>query len=111
MDTSGKTFWKRRFGINSDQVNMINWSIFKRAQNGTSQQQRIWCTKHMSHTGPTGVNLHHRKDRKTEACPHCNQREDNIHVLQCTIKRRQMILPYKHGRSGRMDDKTMPSIP
>ena len=64
MDTSGKTFWKRRFGINSDQVNMINWSIFKRAQNGTSQQQRIWCTKHMSHTGPTGVNLHRRIDRK-----------------------------------------------
>ena len=82
-----KSFWKRRFGITSDQVNMIDWSIFKRAQNGTSQPKRMWRTKHMSHTGPTGVNLHRRKDRKTEACPHCIQREDNIHLLQCTSQK------------------------
>ena len=53
-----KRFWKRRFNITSFQVNMIDWSIFKRAQNGTSQAKRMWRTKHMSHTGPTGINLH-----------------------------------------------------
>ena len=63
---------------------MIDWSIFKRAQNGTSQAKRMWRTKHMSHTGPTGINLHRRNDRKTETCPHCIKREDHIHILQCT---------------------------
>ena len=37
-----KKFWKRRFNLTSQQINEIDWSIFKRAQMASTQAKQIW---------------------------------------------------------------------
>ena len=80
-----KRFWKRRFNLSTGQINMIDWGILKRTQAATTQSKRKWRTKHMSHTGPTGINLECRKARPTATCPQhqCNIPEDHLHIIQC----------------------------
>ena len=78
-----KKFWKRRFNLTSQQINEIDWSIFKRAQMASTQAKRIWRTKHMQNIGPTASNLHRRKHRDDNLCPQCEHNEDYLHIVRC----------------------------
>ena len=78
-----KKFWKCQFNLTSQQINEIDWSIFKRApQIASIQAKWIWRTKHMQNIGPTASNLHRRKHRDSNLCPaQCGQNEDYLHIV------------------------------
>ena len=78
-----KKYWKRRFNLTSQQINDIDWSIFKRAQMASTQAKRIWRSKHMQNIGPTANNMYRRKHRDNNICPQCDQIEDYLHILCC----------------------------
>jgi hypothetical protein len=83
MINRAKRYWKKRFNWTTQQINSIDWGIFKRAQRMSSQSQRIWRSKHMQHNTATAVNMERRGATSSNLCPNCERVEDNIHVVRC----------------------------
>ena len=81
-----KEYWIYRLKQDDATITIasVDWTVFSRTMSSASDMIRQFRTKHMAHASSTGVNMLRRRHREDDICPHCGEREDNNHLLQCT---------------------------
>lgn len=78
-----KLYWMRKGRITEDNFQDVLWDRLGLALDRMPFSRRVFCSKHTS--GICGVGKFQKiwKLCETDACPHCGQPEDALHVWQC----------------------------
>ena len=78
-------YYIRHGQLNKESTTLIDWDNQSVAIKGVTASRQRWITKFVTNTFGVGIKMKQWKKRSSDSCPHCGQeREDNLHVLQCT---------------------------
>ena len=75
-------YWTRNGRINDEMDEFIDWEGYKAATRAFKSRQ-IWLAKHFSGWAGSGTKMYKWKQRDTQQCHRCNEKETTIHVTQC----------------------------
>jgi hypothetical protein len=79
-----KEYWINKSRITKDTFSSVLWPKLGMALAKMPLSRRLFCSKHTSGMCGVGKFQNIWKTRETDACPHCGQFKDSLHVWKCT---------------------------
>ena len=76
-------YWVQKGRISEGHTEEVQWEWYRRAVQTMPPGQRQWSTKHFSGWEGTGTKMKLWKQRDTDECPRCKEKEDSRHIIRC----------------------------